>query len=101
MRLQDGSITLNEVDFIQKRFQNDEEQLREDLCSMSPTKDTQWVDVRLTQFTQYQVMSRYKDAATVMLNLRDIYLLGGDFSPLEDILLAVSMILRLHLLIIN
>ena len=92
VKVEEGTIVLSEVDKVLKKFEddNEDENLRKELQTISSTQDTSWVDERIKQFKQYQAMSQHQDAARILLEVRDVYHLRGSFKPLENILKAVS-----------
>ncbi len=90
-KIENGSVTLHDVDRMLSIFKNDEQALREELIASSNSPQTDWVEQRLKQYKQCQVMSEHKEAANILLCLRDMLELEGDFDPLEDIVSRVSI----------
>ncbi len=96
-QVEDGSVCLADVKFLLESFKDTGEQsLREEITRMSSTSAATWVDKRVKQFQHYQVLFEFCNAASTLLKLQGFFDLHGDFSPLSDIVQAVSTNIVVH-----
>ena len=94
--IQDGSITLRNVDGLLRTVPVRLQEEIRDICIMNRVGgDPSWIDSRFKQFAQFKKMKSAETAAQTVLQLAQTYGLSGDFNFLEKLLESVSHVVPL------
>jgi hypothetical protein len=84
----DGTISLDKIDHTFGKFKQNYEQIKEEIrtlyMAVSGNKvDERLVEERVKQIKEYNLLINSKEAATLVLKIRDKFQLTGDFKMLE------------------
>ena len=87
-RIQNGSVTLQEVDLFLKAYIGRYPDLEHEFQLMCT--DDKWIKQRVHQVQQYHELDQCFHGARLIKEAKDVFQLTGDFTLLEVILSAVS-----------
>ncbi|XP_071112725.1 E3 ubiquitin-protein ligase rnf213-alpha-like isoform X2 [Haliotis cracherodii] len=90
-QIADGSATFQ---FVQKHvsmFQRDNEKIKREFRLMCADGDsTAWIKERVVQLNCYEVLQGCQKAADIILDIKDVYDISGDFAPVAAVKLLGS-----------
>lgn len=91
-QIADGSATFQ---FVQKHvsmFQRDNEKIKREFRLMcADGESTAWIKERVVQLNCYEVLQGCQKAADIILDIKDVYDISGDFAPVEAVKLLVGV----------
>lgn len=91
--LKNGSIRLGEVDKLFKAYKGKYEELAQDLdimCRVDKSNDKQWIQRRVQQIEQYHELHLAVASAQIIMMVKEVLCLRGDFKVLQTLLDVVS-----------
>nr|XP_055971345.1 E3 ubiquitin-protein ligase RNF213 [Sorex fumeus] len=87
--LKSGEVTFGDVDYVFRDFRDKYDDLASDLqlmCALGGLDPGHWVPERVMQIREFQHLHQAVDSAQVILKVKDILGLTGDFSILQTLL---------------
>ncbi|KAI8487861.1 hypothetical protein Bbelb_343090 [Branchiostoma belcheri] len=85
-RIETGEITLEDVDKYFGGIMGSEQDLQQEIATLSDHPKACWVQERTEQIRQYHLLGQYMEKATRVNDVRQTYQLTGDFSAVETLL---------------
>ncbi|XP_019643756.1 PREDICTED: E3 ubiquitin-protein ligase rnf213-alpha-like [Branchiostoma belcheri] len=85
-RIETGEITLEDVDKYFGGIMGSEQDLQQEIATLSDQPKACWVQERTDQIRQYHLLGQYMEKATRVNDVRQTYQLTGDFSAVETLL---------------
>ncbi|KAG5853537.1 hypothetical protein ANANG_G00027030 [Anguilla anguilla] len=91
--LRSGGLTLQEVDDIFEDYKDKYDDLTNDLqimCKIDSLKDKHWIDRRVQQIEQYHELHLALESAMVIMDVKQLLCLQGDFHIVDTLLGATD-----------
>ena len=90
-----GDISFREIEFHLLKLYGDKNDAIKKELSFACSKNLQCVNERLNQIQQYRQLGAYSRGAETMINIKEMFELTGDFSPVEILVDLVSLFAEL------